>query len=75
MGAIEESFSELANTIQKQRINDSALDEICKDFELLTADLRKLPEKQSEYNCQIHTDLRNSLDGLKQEILTKVRRP
>lgn len=72
MGAIEESLSELAGTIQKQRINDAVLDEICKDYELLMADLNKVSQCRDNEKNRLQTDLENSLEGLRQEILTRV---
>ena len=74
MGAIEESFSELASAIQKQRTDDDALDEICQDYELLIADMHKLTMKKGGGDRQLQSDMRNSLKDLRREILTTMQR-
>jgi len=73
MGAIEDDFAELAEMIQKQRASDVALDEICTDYEVLIADLQKVLVKQDNGKNRLQSDLQNSLDGLKHEILAKMR--
>ncbi|WP_425046506.1 hypothetical protein [Primorskyibacter sp. S87] len=73
MGAIEESFAELAGEIQERRSCDCALDEICKDFELLMKDLHALPAIRDNGARRLQSDLRDSLEGLKEEILKKLQ--
>lgn len=68
MGTIEEHFSTQAKLILQRRAKDVELDEMCRDFELLAADL----EKQSPQNSTWKAELECSLVGLKKEILSKI---
>ena len=69
MNTLEDHFGDLAERILARRKLDAELDEICSDFELLVADLRKEAARDSRWK----RELESSLAGLKKEILTKLQ--
>jgi hypothetical protein len=68
LSSIEIVFPNRFKAIAKKRQSDKALDEICRDFELLSADLLKLTAQQSGDAVSKVGELLSSLEGLRQEI-------
>lgn len=72
MGIVEDTFSDLAPAIRSQRISDAEFDEICRDYEMLVADLRLAVRDFNGPESGLQDDLRSSIAGLRQEILAKL---
>jgi len=72
MQHIERHFPDLSQAIQRKRLVDAELDEICADHELLVADLREVTETCSAEIRSEQAAIRESLEALAQEIRTKV---
>jgi hypothetical protein len=68
LSSIETAFPNRFKAIAKKRKSDMILDEICRDFELLSGDLLKLTAQQSGDAVSIAGEILNSLEGLRQEI-------
>jgi hypothetical protein len=62
------AFPNRHEAITRKRKTDKVLDEICGDFELLSADLLKLSALQSGDTVSKVGELLSSLEGLRQEI-------
>ncbi len=74
MDILKESFPDLVEVIHQCRIADAELDEICRDFELLKTDLRKAMRLNGGLDSPYQNDLRESIAGLREEILLRVRK-
>jgi len=59
--------------IRQRRVIDADLDEILRDYELLLVDLQDAVNLERQQKDSLQADLRESLAGLKMEILTKLR--
>jgi hypothetical protein len=68
LSSIETAFPNRFKAIAKKRKSDKILDEICRDFELLSGDLLKLTAQQSGDAVSTAGEILNSLEGLRQEI-------
>lgn len=68
MSTIEIAFPNRHEAITRKRKTDKVLDEICGDFELLSADLLKLTALRSDNTVSKVGELLTSLEGLRQEI-------
>lgn len=73
MDIFEEDFSDWVDVIRARRTADAELDEICRDYELLKTDLRKATREGTEQNNNSISDLKDSLSGLKTEIVAMVK--
>ncbi len=69
MSTLEDHFGVLSSRILEHRKLDAELDEICSDFEILVADLRKDAARGGSWR----RELESSLAELKKEILTKLQ--
>jgi hypothetical protein len=72
LSSIEIAFPNRFKAIAKKRKSDMILDEICRDFELLSGDLLKLTAQQSGDSVSIAGEILNSLEGLRREIAERL---
>ena len=72
MQHMEKFFPDLAQAIQRNRLDDAELDEICADHEVLAADLCEVTETTSDDIRREQAAICESLEGLAQENLAKV---
>ena len=70
MRSVDAAIAELLEAYQSHRLADLEFDEICRDFETLSADLKNAFRHQGGTN--VPDDLRESLAGLEQEIRAKI---
>ncbi len=68
LNSIEMAFPNRCKAIAKKRKSDKTFDEICCDFELLSADLLKLTARESGNTVSTIGELLSSLEGLRLEI-------
>ncbi|WP_299351966.1 hypothetical protein [uncultured Shimia sp.] len=73
MHIMEESFPEHAASLRYGRGVDPVLDEICRDYETLSIDLQKAERSEGRLDYGRQVELRDSLKGLREEILAKLR--
>ena len=73
MGIIEERIPVQAAVIHKRREMDPELDEICRDYETLSIDLLEAERSEGRLDRGYQMVLRDSLTGLREEILARLR--
>ncbi|SHJ54566.1 hypothetical protein SAMN05444000_11014 [Shimia gijangensis] len=73
MHIMEESFPEHAVSLRHGRGVDSVLDEICRDYETLSIDLQEAERSEGRLDRGYQVKLRDSLKGLREEILARLR--
>ena len=72
MGILEDTFPEHAALLRRNRVVDPVLNEICRDYETLIADLRESERTNGRQEIGHQVELRDSLSGLWEEILAKL---
>ncbi len=67
-------FPDHADLINQLRADHPGFDEICRDFELMDQDLRRLEGDPSAQTPGALADIQSTLDGLRDEILAALGR-
>ena len=73
MSYLEKAFPGRSVLVSRQRAADPIFDEICRDFELISADLTKFGAEVDERTGQI-ADTASTLAGLHEEIVQRLER-
>ena len=72
MDDLENTFPEEIAVIRRLRRSDPVLDEICRDFELLSRELARLATLKDRPGNDHVSDIRQSLAGLVSEIRSQI---
>lgn len=69
---LDRAFPDRILAIRRWRGSDPVLDEICRDFEILSGELARLAADGDAASESLRNNIRESLDGLAAEIRTRV---
>ncbi|NOD65259.1 MULTISPECIES: hypothetical protein [unclassified Ruegeria] len=72
--AIDNLFPNQKATIAALRRVDTVFDEICRDYQLLSEEYPALNTEPGSQSYQLACDIRETLDGLRDEIVRSLRR-